>query len=604
MKIKFIILLTPFIFFVAGCGSANLPQSTSSEGDEIGEPAFAKLMNMAAGSLVSASKNTESAGLIVDGDRSSESFWSSEAEPMQWVEIDLGESADIYEIKLYVFQFPEGNARHQILGKSKRDDNFTQLHVFDDNVATEDVLSFSPESPWRNVRFVRVETLDNPETAFVEWSEIEIIGIPTGSQLGSEEKQANSGTSPDIILHNAKLLTMDAANKGADAIAIQNELIYAVGSSEEILAMATANSKIIDMEGLSITPGFIDSHSHRMTQRHKWGFETPAEASAEAVSQGWTELVELSVDEDQLQSLIAASEADELHARINAYLIVNSVSGEALGDWYHAYSPGQQFGSHLRIAGLKVFIDQDSGRILLWGQEALNSFIAERAGEGWKITIKAISIQAHELALGAFDHAIELFPDEDFRFRIEHSAAASDEQVERMASAGYIPSIQPSFPGVIWNEEDIRNLGEEEGQDNLFRWRDYEEAGLTIISSPYNPPGSDAEYTNATHMSPMGLIYRSLTQIGLGNAAAEDWMFAKTLSLDELLKSLSISGAYALFQEDIKGSITEGKLADLVVFSANPLTTMPADFLTIETVFTMVGGEIGYCSIDWADFCP
>lgn len=429
-----------------------------------------------------------------------------------------------------------------------------------------------------------------------------------GTEVASEDPEAtNEGSAyteiapPETIFYNGIVLTMEENLAQVQAVFIQGDKILAVGSDEEILELKGPDTQVIDLEGRTLTPGFIDSHEHRITQRSKWGFSTVNEASQEALSLGWTGLVELSVDENQLKEMIAADTADELNTRVNVYLIVNTFGGDSLGDWYQAYQPNQQFSPYLRIAGLKIFIDFNSGRVLFWEQDELNQFISQRQAEGWQVTVKAISIQSHELALNAYEYALDGESNDNYRYRIEHSAAADDDQVARMAQTGIIASIQPSFPGVIWNEEDIRNLGEEEGIINLFRWRDYADAGVFMIASAYNPPtwegsSSSNEYFDPSHISPMGLIYRSVTQIGLGGAQPERWMLEKALTVDELLPMLTLNGAYATFEEDIKGSLSPGKLADLVVLSENPLEVAAEEIPDIKVLMTMVGGQVEFCA--------
>jgi predicted amidohydrolase YtcJ len=409
---------------------------------------------------------------------------------------------------------------------------------------------------------------------------------------------------PDLIFINSNIYTMETDQPIAQAIAIAGDRIWEIGENREILSAAADQTQTIDLQGMAVFPGFIDSHTHRISQRYKWGFDTVGEAARDALRQGWTGLTELAVDESQLDELIAADSAEDLPIRINTYLIVNSFEGEPLGDWYQKYQPGQVISPHLRVAGLKIFIDFNSGRILLWEQNDLNEFVCQRQSEGWQITMKAISIQAHELALRAYEHCIGNEPGSEFRYRIEHSVAANSDQVSRMAENRIIASIQPSFPAVIWNEEDIRNLSQEEGPENLFRWREYADAGVFLASSPYNPPPDFEEYYSDSHLSAMGLVYRSLTQTGINETPPQDWMLDRALTLDELIPTLTINGAVATFEEQEKGSLSPGKLADLVVFSMDPYKVAPEDLLKAEVIMTVVGGKIEYCAPGFEEYCP
>lgn len=154
----------------------------------------------------------------------------------------------------------------------------------------------------------------------------------------------------------------------AEAVAILGDRIVAVVTNEDVLNYRGDNTIMINLEGRAVTPGFIDSHTHRITQRFKWEFSTVEEAALEALSQGWTGLTELAVDENQFNELREAAEQGNLRVRVNAYLTANTFSGETLPEWYNAYQPRQQFGLYLRIAGLKIFIDGNSGRTLYWEQ--------------------------------------------------------------------------------------------------------------------------------------------------------------------------------------------------------------------------------------------
>jgi hypothetical protein len=177
-----------------------------------------------------------------------------------------------------------------------------------------------------------------------------------------------------------------------------------------------------------------------------------------------------------------------------------------------------------------------------------------------------------------------------------------------LAEGGVIASIQPAFPGVLWIEEDIRNLGQEEGMETMFRWRDYLANGVVLAGSTYNPPNPDnwegyREFQDDSHMSVPGVLYRNQTQKGYQYAPPEEWMDRAVLPMDELLKALTINGAYAVFEEDIKGSLEAGKLADLVIMSDDPRDVEAENLLDIEVLLTMVGGEAVFCSVDFGDIC-
>ena len=173
-----------------------------------------------------------------------------------------------------------------------------------------------------------------------------------------------------------------------------------------------------------------------------------------------------------------------------------------------------------------------------------------------------------------------------------------------MARLGIIAAIQPSFPGVIWYDEDIHNLVDEEGPGNMFRWPEYVEAGVIAAASPYNPDPRHPELTGGSHVSPMGLLYRSVTQVGLGESTPEPWMLDRALPVETLLPMMTIGGAYASNVDGDRGSLAAGKLADLVVLDRDPLTTPADELLDISVLMTMVGGVAEYVRPGAGDLAP
>jgi hypothetical protein len=163
-----------------------------------------------------------------------------------------------------------------------------------------------------------------------------------------------------------------------------------------------------------------------------------------------------------------------------------------------------------------------------------------------------------------------------------------------MAELGVVTAIQPGMPGVVWYEEDIRNLTAEQGRASMFRWPEYLAAGVIAAASPYNPDPRYPEFIDPSHVSPMGVLYRSVTQVGLGGSQPEPWMLDRALSVEQLLPMLTTVGAYATNQDLLRGSLSPGKLADLVMLSADPRAVAPAELLGIEVLVTMVGGEAAY----------
>ena len=99
--------------------------------------------------------------------------WGAGADALQWIEVDLGESSKISEIRLMVAQFPEGNTTHIIKVRSL-DGNFSEAARFSQMTRSENWLIFKPETPLENIQIVRVETTRSP--SWVAWKEIQVFG--------------------------------------------------------------------------------------------------------------------------------------------------------------------------------------------------------------------------------------------------------------------------------------------------------------------------------------------------------------------------------------------------------------------------------------------
>ena len=440
--------------------------------------------------------------------------------------------------------------------------------------------------------------------------------VPSGSASGEQPPQLappsagpatsaapTTAGSADIVFMNARALTMDPANPLAQAVALQGNKIIAVGTNEQALAASGERSVIIDLQGHTLTPGFIDSHTHRLAQFYKWNFSTLEQAVADALSQGWTGVVDTAVNPENVEGLRATGARGGMRIRLNGYLTANGFLGEPLGEWYNAYSPGQEVAPNVRFAGLKIFIDSDSGRKLHFEQSALNEYLRQRRAEGWQISMKAIGQNSHALALTAIESVLQGQTNEAARFRLEHSLAVSDDQLREMGQKRIIVGFQPSMPGVVWYLEDIHALVREQGQANTFRWPEYLQAGVIMAASPYNPDGINQELTQASHMSPMGLLYRSVTQVGLGGSQPEPWMLERALTVEQLLPMLTINGAYGVMQENLLGSLTPGKLADMVVLSEDPLQVQAGRLKEIAVLMTMVDGKVEYCAAGSDSYC-
>ncbi|MFW9908591.1 MAG: amidohydrolase [Candidatus Thorarchaeota archaeon] len=390
---------------------------------------------------------------------------------------------------------------------------------------------------------------------------------------------------------------MEQSPSQVDAIAINEETIIAIGDESQILDMAGSNTRIIDLDGRALLPGFIDSHAHWILQWNYLNKSTPDEMIESVLSYGWTSISELFVNQDHLDELITLDQENRLRVRVNAYLRLNWQL-ERFGNWYQAYQPGQEFSGNLRIGGVKIYMDR---WITDWthyfNQTELDTLVQEAHNAGFQIAIHSAVDNATDIVLNSLETALDGESNQIYRHRIEHLLLLRNDQIQRMSNLGIIASIQ-----LPWlNSDEIPNYFfpyYENYTHLIVRWRDIVQAGIPSIGSTDFP---DFLWNLEYNRTAMKTISMAVTKIGEQGLTPTDWMLNQTLTVEQALRLITIDAAYGTFQEDTKGSIKIGKLADLVILSDNPLTVSESSLADIEVLLTMVGGNIEFIK-DGSDF--
>ncbi len=419
--------------------------------------------------------------------------------------------------------------------------------------------------------------------------------------------EPTSNQTADVIFTNANVLTMDPLIPSARSVALRGERILAVGSEPDTAALRGPGTAVIDLDGRTLAPGFIDAHQHRIGNRALVSMDDPRQVIRLAVEQGLTTIDELYVDQGRVDELVALDEAGILRLHVNAYLPVNenSPEGALLGNYYQSYTPGQRLSPHVRVAGLKIFTDFDNATILLWEQEALNQFIVARLREGWPLAIKTVSTRSLEMILEAVEYASTVLPDvADRRIRLEHMLFATPEQIERIGRLGIVPIINLNNPGQLVGEPDVEALIAREPQGSYTPWRNLTDAGILFASATGWPSFYVEEPIGAPFGSPMHLIYQAATRVGNLGVQPYPWLLDQAITAGQAMRALTIDGAYADFEENEKGSLSPGKLADLAILSDDPMRLAPAQVNDIQVLVTMVGGRVEWCAPGSEGLCP
>jgi predicted amidohydrolase YtcJ len=519
----------------------------------------------------------------------------------------------------------------------------------------------------------------------------------------------------DTVLVNGKIVTLDAAGTIAEAIAIKEGRVLAVGTEDAVLAHAGSSTERIDLQGKTVVPGLADNHYHsigggpgvdlsrtrslqevldaiaaraaetpegevivtnsdwhegqlaeqrlpyrddldRATSRHpvvvvrggheyilnsaalaKWGIAESAESpeggsvgrypdgrlNGELVDTAKSSVTlpprpEISAEErlkgieSELQRLTEVGltsirygsstpdfyrDLEELRkrgplpVRVSALLRVrNQADLENLGI---APDAGDEW---LRVAGIKLGVDGGFEGGLMrdpyeepWGQrgtffglqtmptEPYVELVRKLNQAGWRVATHAVGDAAIDLVLDAYEKANQDRSITERRFAIEHGFIPREDQFPRMKALGLHVTAQDHLylaaPSLVkyWGAE-------------RARWvtplRAYIDAGIPVSL------GTD---TPVVPYPPLWVLYHFITRdtISVG-VMGED----QKVSREEALRSMTLGGAALTFEEDLKGTLETGKLADLVVLDEDILTCEPDRIRDMGVSLTIVGGRV------------
>ena len=526
-------------------------------------------------------------------------------------------------------------------------------------------------------------------------------------------------SSPDTILYNANVITVNPNKPTAQAIAILGERVVAIGENNQILKLANSTTRKINIAGKTVVPGFIDAHSHpassglshlrnvdidlrsieeikkaihersKSTPPGEWilGFKyddtkikegrlinkndldeaapnhpvrikhrgghsnyvnsmalklmgynknTPdppggkigreskngnltgqlLETAAHPLSKlipdtftekdyqegvrlitemmtksGVTSVTEAYGSSTFLKAYQDAYKADELSMRIYSMISYREI------DKFIDAGIKTGFGDNwLRIGGMKITIDgsisertarlskpyigrpNDYG-ILVMEEEEVYKYAHKAHSNGWQIGVHANGDVGIDKTLNIYERLQRENPRLDPRFRLEHCTVINDDLVRRIKNLNAIPN--PFSTYVYFHGEKMKQYGKER-LENMFAVRSFLDAGINVTQTSDYPPGP---------FEPMMAIQSSVTRTDING---DVWGPSQKITVDEAIKVGTINGAYASYEESIKGSLENGKLADLVVLDKDPRKVDPMEIVNIPIERTMVGGKWKY----------
>jgi predicted amidohydrolase YtcJ len=306
--------------------------------------------------------------------------------------------------------------------------------------------------------------------------------------------------------------------------------------------------------------------------------------------------IQTSVTFNEYEILRRLKKNDEITARINVWFSINALDTLILRNM-HA-GDGDEL---LRIGFLKIFLDGTlgSGTALFaepytddsltsgcaqYTEKDFSNLIARAHKSGFQTGTHAVGSLAVEWVLNAIDSAQHVYGDTKLRHRIEHAQVISDGDFARFAPGGVIASMQPTHCTT-----DLRFCEQRIGKERsngAYAWR-------TLINNHAMLAfGTDWP---VEPLDPMRGLYSAITRTNIETGQPEGGWFPKQrLTLQEAIHYYTVGSAYASGEENLKGTLSPGKLADIIILDRNLFAIEPEQILATNVVMTMLGGKIVY----------
>jgi len=219
-------------------------------------------------------------------------------------------------------------------------------------------------------------------------------------------------------------------------------------------------------------------------------------------------------------------------------------------------------------------------------QSRLERLAIDADAAGIQLTVHAIGDEANGYLMDMLERIIAENGPKDRRFRLVHAQVMTDRDIRRAGELDIVAEVQPfhTSDDMRWMEE---RIGRERSR-GAYAFRRLWDAGAVVSF------GSDSPGTNASRyfLNPMLGIYAAVTRKTLSGQPEGGWFPEERLTVEEAIRAYTLNTAYAGFEENSKGSIAVGKLADFVVLSDNLLTMNPNDIKDVTVTSTFVGGKI------------
>lgn len=541
----------------------------------------------------------------------------------------------------------------------------------------------------------------------------------TLGQDAAGEQTNTGGTTADLVISGARILTMDPSFPLASAMAVRGDRILAIGHNEVVLQYAGSATDHIDAFGHTVLPGFIDAHSHPIFDEEAVGVNVGllriadvqaalADKAAQTPVGHWVfgvmyddtifddgrpltrrdidqvvpdhpvyvlhrgkhtavvntkafEIAGITIDtpdpvggkflrENGELTGKVAEQAIYVFREVGKWPAINRDSRkraatictqnmaaagltsvtDAFGSYddMTAYQDARDsgdlytrislmpkgdgkiydglkksgirsgFGDAMLSIGAVKFVGADGsasertmrmstpykGRpddfgILTMTQAEIDEAVDDAVAHGFRVGIHANGDVAIDMVLKAYERVLAQHDGPNPRHRIEHCSLINDDLISRIKLSGVIPA--PFYTYIYYHGDKWDDYGQDK-MESMFAHRSFLDAGIPVAPASDWTPGP---------YEPLMAIQSMVTR---KDRRGRLWGGSQRISVDQALSVCTNLGAYASFEEQIKGSLTPGKLADFVILEKDPHDVEPEEIVNIRVLRTVLGGRTTY----------
>ena len=504
------------------------------------------------------------------------------------IEAYIGDDTEVIDLsgRVVVPGFIEGHGHWMSLGRAQI------------------ILDLTTTANWDEIISMVADAVEQAEPGeWIEgrgWHQEKWDSLPAGSIDGVPLHTSLSEVSPDNPVHLghasghasfANAMAMALAGVDRDTPDPDGGTIVRDADGNPTGLLRETAQRIVDAalaaDNADRDPADVDTQMRRMVEL----------AGEEALRNGVTTFHDAGADFatiDFFQQLAA-----EGNLPVRLYVMVRRESNAAMAERLADYLIIPEANDFLSVRSIKRQIDgalgshgawllqpyedmADSTGLVLESVDDITRTCEIAIENGFQVNTHAIGDRANREVLDIYEKIFAANSDKtDLRWRIEHAQHVNPADVPRFAELEAIAAMQ----GVHCTSDApwvYARLGSERAQSDAYVWRDLIDSGAIIGN------GTDVPVEG---IDPIASFYSSIARVDLNG----DVFFAdQAMTREEALASYTINNAYAAFEEDLKGSITAGKLADIVVLS-HDIMTIPAERIPEARVeITILGGEIRY----------